>query len=286
MALLKEIKSRLQSVHSTRKITTAMMMVSSAKLLKTQQLIETLYPYEQKLSHLMLQLLQGEELFRSPYTQRREVKRVAIVVFSSNTGLAGRFNHNIINRLSSVRESYMHLGEENVLIYPIGNKVAKAAQKMGMTPAGDYEAIATKPSYQATQMIAQELMRLFINGKVDRVELIYHHFISKGSQEVRQEIFLPVELPVGGSEIPDQEFIVEPDRIILLEKLLPKVIQMKLYTTHIDSVTSEHAARMTAMQIANDNADDLIDELKLEYNKVRQQSITNELLDIAGGTVR
>ncbi len=286
MALLKEIKSRLQSVHSTRKITTAMMMVSSAKLLKTQQLIETLYPYEQKLSHLMLQLLQGEELFRSPYTQRREVKRVAIVVFSSNTGLAGRFNHNIINRLSSVRESYMHLGEENVLIYPIGNKVAKAAQKMGITPAGDYEAIATKPSYQATQMIAQELMRLFINGKVDRVELIYHHFISKGSQEVRQEIFLPVELPVGGSEIPDQEFIVEPDRIILLEKLLPKVIQMKLYTTHIDSVTSEHAARMTAMQIANDNADDLIDELKLEYNKVRQQSITNELLDIAGGTVR
>ena len=286
MALLKEIKSRLQSVHSTRKITTAMMMVSSAKLLKTQQLIETLYPYEQKLSHLMLQLLQGEELFRSPYTQRREVKRVAIVVFSSNTGLAGRFNHNIINRLSSVRESYMHLGEENVLIYPIGNKVAKAAQKMGMTPAGDYEAIATKPSYQATQVIAQELMRLFINGKVDRVELIYHHFISKGSQEVRQEIFLPVELPVGGSEIPDQEYIVEPDRIILLEKLLPKVIQMKLYTTHIDSVTSEHAARMTAMQIANDNADDLIDELKLEYNKVRQQSITNELLDIAGGTVR
>lgn len=286
MALLKEIKSRLQSVHSTRKITTAMMMVSSAKLLKTQQLIETLYPYEQKLSHLMLQLLQGEELFRSPYTQRREVKRVAIVVFSSNTGLAGRFNHNIINRLSSVRESYMHLGEENVLIYPIGNKVAKAAQKMGMTPAGDYEAIATKPSYQATQMIAQELMRLFINGKVDRVELIYHHFISKGSQEVRQEIFLPVELPVGGSEIQDQEYIVEPDRIILLEKLLPKVIQMKLYTTHIDSVTSEHAARMTAMQIANDNADDLIDELKLEYNKVRQQSITNELLDIAGGTVR
>lgn len=286
MALLKEIKSRLQSVHSTHKITTAMMMVSSAKLLKTQQLIETLYPYEQKLSHLMLQLLQGEELFRSPYTQRREVKRVAIVVFSSNTGLAGRFNHNIINRLSSVRESYMHLGEENVLIYPIGNKVAKAAQKMGMTPAGDYEAIATKPSYQATQMIAQELMRLFINGKVDRVELIYHHFISKGSQEVRQEIFLPVELPVGGSEIPYQEYIVEPDRIILLEKLLPKVIQMKLYTTHIDSVTSEHAARMTAMQIANDNADDLIDELKLEYNKVRQQSITNELLDIAGGTVR
>lgn len=286
MALLKEIKGRLQSVHSTRKITSAMMMVSSAKLLKTQQLIATLYPYEQKLNHMMQHLLQGVKEFRSPYIQQRDVKRVAIVVFSSNTGLAGRFNHNIINQLNSVIENYLHLGKENILIYPIGSKVTKAIQKLEMAPAGDYEAIAAKPSYQATRMIAQELMQLFITDKIDRVELIYHHYVSKGTQEVRQEIFLPVELPSGGNEDPEQEYIVEPDRISLLEQLLPKVIQLKLYTMHIDSLTSEHAARMTAMQIANDNADNLIDELKLEYNKVRQQSITNELLDIAGGTVR
>lgn len=286
MALLKEIKSRLQSVRSTKKITTAMMMVSSAKLLKTQQLIATLYPYEQKLNHLLQHLLQWEKEFQSPYTQQRDVKRVAIVVFSSNTGLAGRFNHNIITRLSSVMESYMHLGKENILIYPIGNKVTKSVEKLGMVPAGDYEALAAKPSYKAMQLIAMELMQLFIIGKIDRVELIYHHFVSKGTQEVRQEIFLPVALPCAGSEGSEQEYIVEPDKISLLEQLLPKVIQMKLYTMHIDSVTSEHAARMTAMQIANDNADNLIDELKLEYNKVRQQSITNELLDIAGGTIR
>lgn len=286
MAQLKEIKSRLQSVRSTRKITTAMMMVSSAKLLKTQQLIQTLFPYEQKLSHLLHHLLRGEEEFRSPFTQERETRRVAIVAFSSSTGLAGRFNHNIANRLASVVERYLSLGKENILIYPIGGKAAKAAQKMGMMPAGDYEAISSKPSYHATQLIAKELMHLFATKKIDRVELIYHHFISKGAQEVREEIFLPVRLPTEVETHLTNDYIVEPDRIALLEQLLPKVIQLKLFTAHIDSVTSEHAARMTAMQIANDNADNLIDELKLEYNKLRQQSITNELLDIAGGIVR
>lgn len=286
MALLKEIKSRLQSVHSTRKITTAMMMVSSAKLLKTQQLIQTLYPYEQELYHMLQLLLQGEQEFQSPYTLQREVKRVAIVAFSSNTGLAGRFNDNIAVRLTSVVESYLPLGRENILIYPIGGKVAKAVRKIGMAAAGEFEAIATKPSYQTTRIIAQELMQLYITGKIDRVELIYHHYKSKGTQLVVQERYLPVALPVGEEVASENEYIVEPDRVSILQELLPKVIQLKLYTAHIDSVTSEHAARMTAMQIANDNADNLIDELKLEYNKLRQQSITNELLDIAGGNVR
>ncbi|NLY24772.1 MAG: ATP synthase F1 subunit gamma [Bacteroidales bacterium] len=286
MALLKEIKSRLQSVHSTRKITTAMMMVSSAKLLKTQQLIQTLYPYEQELYHMLQLLLQGEKEFRSPYTQQRHVKRVAIVAFTSNTGLAGRFNDNIAVRLTSVVEEYLPLGRENVLIYPIGGKVAKAVRKMGMVTAGEFDAIAAKPSYQAIRKIAQELMQLFIAEEIDRVELIYHHYKSKGTQEVLQETFLPIELPAGEEDDLKNDYIVEPDRVSLLQELLPKVIQLKLYTVLIDSATSEHAARMTAMLIANDNADNLIDELKLEYNKLRQQTITNELLDIAGGTVR
>ena len=276
----------MQSVHSTRKITTAMMMVSSAKLLKSQQLIQTLYPYEQELYHMLQLLLRGYELYESPYTLQRDVKRVAIVAFSSNTGLAGRFNDNITEKLASVAESYRSLGREHILLYPIGGKVAKAVRKMGMVVAGDFEAIAPKPSYQATREIAQELMQLYLTGKIDRVELIYHHYQSKGTQQVVHERYLPVALPVGGEEAFENEYIVEPDRDSLLQELLPKVIQLKLYTAHIDSVTSEHAARMMAMQIANDNADNLIDELKLEYNKLRQQSITNELLDIAGGTVR
>src|SRR5690554_2903634 len=286
MALLKEIKSRLQSVHSTRKITTAMMMVSSAKLLKTQQLIQTLYPYEQELYHMLQLLLQGEKEFLSPYTQQRDVKRVAIVAFTSNTGLAGRFNDNIAVKLTSVVEEYLPLGRENILIYPIGGKVAKAVRKMGMVAAGEFDTIAAKPSYQPTRKIAQELMQLYITGEIDRVELIYHHYKSKGTQEVVQETFLPIALPAGEEDDLKNDYIVEPDRDSLLQELLPKVIQLKLYTVLIDSATSEHAARMTAMLIANDNADNLIDELKLEYNKLRQQTITNELLDIAGGTVR
>ncbi len=286
MALLKEIKSRLQSVHSTRKITTAMMMVSSAKLLKTQQLIQTLYPYEQELYHMLQLLLQGEKEFLSPYTQQRDVKRVAIVAFTSNTGLAGRFNDNIAVRLTSVVEEYLPLGRENILIYPIGGKVAKAVRKMGMVAAGEFDTIAAKPSYQPIRKIAQELMQLYIAGEIDRVELIYHHYKSKGTQEVVQETFLPIALPAGEEDDLKNDYIVEPDRDSLLQELLPKVIQLKLYTVLIDSATSEHAARMTAMLIANDNADNLIDELKLEYNKLRQQTITNELLDIAGGTVR
>ncbi|MBF6629352.1 MAG: ATP synthase F1 subunit gamma [Proteiniphilum sp.] len=286
MALLKEIKSRLQSVHSTRKITTAMMMVSSAKLLKTQQLIQTLYPYEQELYHMLQLLLQGEKEFLSPYTQQRDVKRVAIVAFTSNTGLAGRFNDNITVKLTSVVEEYLPLGRENILIYPIGGKVAKAVRKMGMVAAGEFDTIAAKPSYQPIRKIAQELMQLYITGEIDRVELIYHHYKSKGTQEVVQETFLPIALPAGEEDDLKNDYIVEPDRDSLLQELLPKVIQLKLYTVLIDSATSEHAARMTAMLIANDNADNLIDELKLEYNKLRQQTITNELLDIAGGTVR
>lgn len=286
MALLKEIKSRLQSVHSTRKITTAMMMVSSAKLLKTQQLIQTLYPYEQELYHMLQLLLQGEKEFLSPYTQQRDVKRVAVVAFTSNTGLAGRFNDNIAVKLTSVVEEYLPLGRENILIYPIGGKVAKAVRKMGMVAAGEFDTIAAKPSYQPIRKIAQELMQLYITGEIDRVELIYHHYKSKGTQEVVQETFLPIALPAGEEDDLKNDYIVEPDRDSLLQELLPKVIQLKLYTVLIDSATSEHAARMTAMLIANDNADNLIDELKLEYNKLRQQTITNELLDIAGGTVR
>lgn len=284
MAQLKEIKSRLQSIRSTRQITSAMMMVSSAKLKKAQQLIQTLYPYERKMNRLLSLLLRGDEEFRSPYTLQRSIKRVAIVAFSSNTGLAGRFNENIATRLESVIKAYLPLGKENILLYPIGGKVAKAAVKMGLQPAGDYEGISTKPTYQETQKIAKELMELFLTEKIDRVELIYHHFKSKGSQEVVQETFLPVESPSGKQNPLMNDYIVEPNRAVLLQQLLPKVIQLKLFTVHIDSVTSEHAARMVAMQLASDNADDLIDELKSEYNKLRQQSITNELLDIVGGS--
>jgi len=284
MAELKEIKSRIQSVRSTQKITSAMMMVSSAKLRKTQDIIQNLYPYEQKLSQLLHIFLRETPEFDSPFTRQRPVQRVAIVAFSSNTSLAGRFNDNISNKLKAVANTWISLGKENILVYPIGEKVARATRKLGLEVQGNYNDISAKPKYHEAQKIAAELMEQFRQGTIDRVELIYHHFQSKGSQIVVHEPFLPIELKPHVSGDAALDYIVEPDEKTIMVQLIPKVLKLKLFTTHIDSVTSEHAARMTAMQIATDNADNLIDELTLEYNKMRQQSITNELLDIVGGS--
>ena len=284
MAELKEIKSRIQSVRSTQKITSAMMMVSSANLRKTQDIIQNLYPYEQKLSQLLHLFLRETPEFDSPFTRQRPVKRIAIVVFSSNTSLAGRFNDNISHKLKAVADTWISLGKENIQIYPIGEKVARAAKKLELKVQGNYSDISAKPKYEEAQKIAAELMEQFRLGTIDRVELIYHHFLNKGSQIVVHEPFLPFELKPRGNGDPELDYIVEPDAETIMGLLIPKVLKLKLFTTHIDSVASEHAARMMAMQIATDNADNLIDELTLEYNKLRQQSITNELLDIVSGS--
>ena len=284
MAQLKEIKTRIQSVRSTQKITSAMMMISSARLMKAQRLIQNLYPYEQNLYRILQLLADREESIDSPFLQTRTVKRVAIVPFTSNTGLAGRFNDEVIERLKKVVADYMPLGKENILLYPIGEKVVKAVRTMGLKPQGDYSAISENPSYQNAQQIADELMGMYLKGEIDHVELIYHHFVSKGTQTIVNEAFLPIEPKIDDKENSAQNYIVEPDKKTILTQLIPKILKVKLYTAHIDSVTSEHAARMTAMRIATDNADDLTQELTLEYNKLRQQSITNELLDLVGGS--
>ncbi len=284
MAQLKEIKNRIQSVRSTQKITSAMMMISSARLVKTQRLIQSLYPYEQTLYRMLQLLADQEESIDSPFLQTRAVKRVAIVAFSSNTGLAGRFNDNIAEKLKKVVANYMPLGKENILLYPIGDKVAKAIRSMGFKPQGDYSAISESPFYHNAQQIAGKLMEMYQKGEIDHVELIYHHFLTKGSQVIINEPFLPIEPKIPDGEKSAPNYIVEPDRRTILTQLIPKILKVKFYTAHLDSVTSEHAARMTAMRTATDNADDLNEELTLEYNKLRQQSITNELLDIVGGS--
>ena len=293
MARLKEIKSSLQSVQSTRKITSAMMMVSSAKQKKTERVIQHLRPYERTLQRILQPLLNGQEgeELPSPFMEKRPVKRVAIVAFSSNTGLAGRFNDAVAEKLKEAITDYRSLGKENILLYLVGEKVVKAARGMGYESQGDYASIADKPAYIETRRVAKKLMKLFLNKKIDRVEVIYHRFQSMRAQVLTRELFLPIDFTslekeaAKSTPIDDVEYILEPDRDSLLEDLIPKVLKMKLFATHVDSVTSEHAARVTAMQIATDNADDLVEELTLEYNKLRQQSITNELLDIMGGTI-
>jgi len=284
MASLKEIKSRIQSVKSTQKITSAMKMVSSAKLRKAQKTIENLFPYEQKLNGLLNNFLSAEEDNVSVYAETREVKRVAIVVFSSNSSLCGSFNTNVSKRLNETIDKYSSLGAENILVYPVGKKVAKASRKKGFEPQSNFDSMADKPNYTAALTLADDIMLLYKNKEIDRVELIYHHFKSRSTQVMTEETFLPIQLKPAEKGIVALDYIVEPDRETIMSELIPKVLRLKIYTALLDSSASEHAARTMAMQIATDNASDLLQELSLQYNKSRQQAITNELLDIIGGS--
>ena len=286
MASLKEVKGRIATVNNTRKITSAMKMVASAKLHKAQTTITNMLPYEHSLHRLLTNFLKGTDIV-SPYVFRREVKRVALVVFSSNSSLCGGFNATVIRQAQHLLEEYNELGKENILIYPVGKKVADALVKSGYQVQGDYQQMANHPSFADAASLAQELMDMFVEGKVDRVEILYNHFKNMASQILTHEVYLPIPLQSTSEDVSKEEtdYILEPSREELLTLLLPKVLRMKLYTVLLDSNTSEHGARTMAMQIATDNADDLLQELTLMYNKTRQQAITNELLDIVGGSM-
>jgi F-type H+-transporting ATPase subunit gamma len=284
MASLKEIKSRIQSVKSTQKITSAMKMVSSAKLRKAQKTIESFFPYQQSINLLLSNFLSAETDIISPLAIQREVQRVAIIVFSSNSSLCGGFNANVFKRFTQTIDSFKYLGNENILVFPVGKKIAKACKKMGIEPQGNFEEMADKPSYEASVKLSDTIMNLFLNKDVDQVEIIYHHFKSKSSQVLISETFLPIQLTQIKKNSVAPDYIVEPDKKTLIEELVPKALRIKSYNALLDSNASEHAARTLAMQIATDNANDLLQELSTLYNKSRQQAITNELLDIVGGS--
>ena len=263
-----------------------MKMVASAKLHKAQAAITNMLPYEQRLHRLLTNFLNGEEVL-SCYTNVKEVKRIALVVFSSNSSLCGGFNANVIKHTHQWLDEHQALGKENILIYPIGRKVADAMIKQGYEVQGDFQHMADKPSFAEASALAQELMDKFERGEVDQVEILYNHFKNTASQILTHEVYLPIPINASDEIAPKEEtdYILEPSREELLQMLLPKVLRMKFYTILLDSNASEHAARTMAMQIATDNADDLLQELTLMYNKTRQQAITNELLDIVGGSM-
>lgn len=286
MASLKEVKGRINSVNSTRKITSAMKMVASSKLHKAQLAIENMRPYENQLSGMLSRFLGAEQDFDSPFVEERKVERVAIVVFSSNSSLCGGFNANVIKRLSKVIDSYSHLGNENIEVYAIGRKVSEAALKLGFKSQGNFYDMAEKPSYKQASELASSLMKRFVNGDFDKVVFIYNHFKNTGTQILTEETFLPIQVSKDSFEEVQVDYIVEPSISDVISQLLPKVLYLKVYTALLDSNASEHAARTTAMQIATDNADDLLQELTLTYNKTRQQAITMELLDIVGGSMK
>ena len=320
MPSLKEIKGRIASVNSTRKITSAMKMVASSKLHHAQVAIQNMLPYETLLEHILKSFLAAEAEAQTIYDQERPVKRVALVIFSSNSSLCGGFNANIIKLMQhGVEELSREIGLQNVDIYPIGRKVAEKAQKLGYQVMGNYADMIDHPNARQCIDLAMELGRRFADGEIDRVELVYHHFKSAGSQILTSKTFLPIDLEselerdherdlttnVVTKKAQDylkknrrkrerkedevvplnDNFIVEPDMNTVLSQLLPKMAHLMLYTALLDSVASEHAARMVAMQTATDNADELLRQLNLQYNKSRQQAITSELLDIVGGSV-
>ena len=321
MPSLKEIKGRIASVNSTRKITSAMKMVASSKLHHAQVAIQNMLPYESLLEHILKSFLAAEAEAQTIYDQERPVKRAALVVFTSNSSLCGGFNANSIKLMTHVVDDYTQtIGRDNMEIYPIGRKVYEKAKKMGLNVQGEYSALADHPNAQDCITLARELGRKFADGEIDKVELIYHHFKSAGSQVLTRKTFLPIDVESelkadherdltstiatkqsqeylkqrGNRESERKEedvkplndnFIVEPDMNTVLFNLMPKLAHLMLYTALLDSNASEHAARMVAMQTATDNADELLRELNLQYNKSRQQAITSELLDIVGGSV-
>ena len=291
MASLKEVKGRINSITGTLKITSAMKMVASSKLHKAQEAIENMLPYERRLHHMLTNFLNAGLSVESPFVVKRDVKKIAIVVFASNSSLCGGFNVNVIRHLSEMLEEYIQqLGKENILVYPIGRKVADAVKKLGITPMGDYQHMSGKPNYKEASDLAAELMDRFVSGEIQQVEMLYNHFKSTSTQVLTRETYLPINLAQASTEEKQEkgmqaDYIIEPSAEKVMQELLPKVLRMKMYTVLLDSNAAEHAARTMAMQIATDNANDLIQELTLIYNKSRQQAITNELLDIIGGTM-
>ncbi|OAV71466.1 F-ATPase gamma subunit [Bacteroidales bacterium Barb4] len=287
MASLKEIKGRIASVKSTQKITSAMKMVSSAKLHKAQSRIESFLPYESRLTAMLDAFLASEAEFESPLSEVREVKHLAVVVLSSNSTLCGAFNANIVRLLNETLKQYNSQLCESVRIYPIGKKIEEAVKKLTVPVQimGSYIPLMDKPDFEGAKAIADQLIVAFQKHNIDRVELLYNHFKSAGIQIPVSERFLPVDLAVKTSAPPIQtDYIIEPDKKELADSLIPKSLRSKIYAVLLDSAAAEQAARTVAMQIATDNANDILDELTIQYNKQRQQSITGELLDIVGGS--
>lgn len=310
MASLKEIKSRIASVKNTLKITSAMKMVASAKLHKAQAAIGNKLPYEQKLHHILSGLLQDDDLQKALHDElgfgsrehplvvlqdvsldsmpsKGEVRRVAIVAFSSNSTLCGAFNANVVRQFNRTVAELKAGGyaSGDIDVYAVGSKIADAARKAGLEPKEDRSEMADRPDYDSAADLATELVDNFAAGVFSQVILLYNHFASTGSQPTIRENYLPLALHDYDDGPSAVDYILEPDPLSLVKSLLPKVLSLKMFTVLLDANAAEHAARTVAMQVASDNAENLIAELTLAYNKGRQQEITTEILDLAAGSM-
>ena len=279
MANLKEIRNRISSVSSTMQITSAMKMVSAAKLKKAQDAITAMRPYADKLTELLQNLSTTLDANNgSKFAEQRDIKTVLIVAITSNRGLCGAFNSNIIKQTTHLAKGYAN---QKVSIMAIGKKGNDVLGK-------DYQVISNESSvfddltFENVAIIADMLMAQFESGAFDKIELVYNKFKNAATQVVMNETFLPIVSEMQGVNV-NQDYIFEPSKAEIVETLIPKSLKTQLFKAIRDSFASEHGARMTAMHKATDNATELRDQLKLTYNKARQAAITNEILEIVGG---
>ncbi len=287
MASIRELKGRIGSVSSSEKITGAMKMISSAKLHKAMQALQRVVPFRQQIQSTIDHLLAADSEYISPLAQERPLQHVGIVLLGSDEGLCGAFNVTLfkhaLDRIATLQEQ----GVTAITLYPIGKKVTAAAKKLhieGVTVT-TIPFMNSKSSREEIEKMAGELTEAFLKGETDRVEVVFMHFISTGRQRVTHRTMLPVVAESTSGKKECKPYIFEPDVATIFDTVLPLAVIASLQESIGENRASEQAARVLAMQSANDNAKKLHDELQLEYNKLRQQSITNELLDILGGKV-
>ncbi len=282
MASLRETKDRIGSVRSTLKITSAMKLVASSKLRKAQNAIESLRPYEEALQGILRsssQRVDKVEALSGTEEKEKPSGKLAIVAIASNSSLCGAFNSNVIKKALELTSQ-----NPDATVFSIGRKIAEVLRKAGFQSPEDYNSLVAKPSYEEAGSLAQMLCDGFEDGRFSSVILVYNHFVSTSRQEVRVENYLPFSNEYDSEKDGDEEYyILEPGGGEIVAELLPKVIRLKLYAAVLDSVAAEHAARTVAMQTATDNAQELLSDLTLEYNKGRQQKITAEILELVGG---
>ena len=279
MANLKEIRNRISSVSSTMQITSAMKMVSAAKLKKAQDAITAMRPYADKLTELLQNFSSNLDADNgSVFTENREIKNILIVAITSNRGLCGAFNSNIIKQVNELAKNYT---KGNISVMAIGKKANDSLSKEFKILSNESK-IFDDLNFTNVAQIAQVLMNKFKDGSVDKIELVYNKFKNAATQVVTTEQFLPIV--TSKDQINNnQDYIFEPSKVEIVKTLIPKSLKTQLFKAIRDSFASEHGARMTAMHKATDNATELRDQLKLTYNKARQAAITNEILEIVGG---
>jgi F-type H+-transporting ATPase subunit gamma len=284
MANLKEIRNRITSVNSTMQITSAMKMVSAAKLKRAQDAVTQLLPYANKIQEIQINLSASLDSSEGIYSQEREIKSVLFIAVTSNRGLCGGFNNNVIKRVKALTPDYEGA---KINFLAIGKKAQEFSNKnyiesnLSEIPTG-LEELFNNLNFASSSEVSELVMKLYREEKVDKVVLVYNHFVNAGTQTIMTEQFLPIE-SVEGEATSNADYIFTPSKEKIIEDIVPKSLNIQLYKAVLDSNAGEHGARMTAMHKATDNAGDMLFDLKLTYNKARQASITNEILEIVGG---